>query len=97
MSNSIQKPNRFAGYYMKRRKWPLKGYHRRFIVLDDGWLKYGKNEEMRRAHGALDLGDAAIVKDKKDEIHIGLLFHMAHMIWVFRFRSIIEPKRSKAN
>lgn len=55
---------------MKRRKWPLKGYHRRFIVLDDGWLKYGKNEEMRRAHGALDLGDAAINKDRKDEIHI---------------------------
>jgi len=67
----MEKPSRFAGYYMKRRKWPLKGYHRRFIVLDDGWLKYGKNEEMRRAHGALDLGDAAIVKDKKEEIHIG--------------------------
>ncbi|TNN25494.1 Oxysterol-binding protein-related protein 6 [Liparis tanakae] len=28
---------------LKKRKWPLKGWHKRFFVLDNGILKYSKS------------------------------------------------------
>ncbi|GFR94094.1 oxysterol-binding protein [Elysia marginata] len=37
------KPDRFQGYLMKRRKWPMKGWHKRFFVLERGILTYAKS------------------------------------------------------
>ena len=28
----------------KRRKWPLKGWHKRFFVMEQGVLTYGKTK-----------------------------------------------------
>lgn len=36
------KPVRFEGYLLKRRKWPLKGWHKRYFALDRGILNYTK-------------------------------------------------------
>lgn len=64
-------PDRYSGYYLKKRKWPLKGYHKRFFIIDNGYLKYGKNEEIRKVHGKMDLGDVTVTSHKKGgEIHL---------------------------
>lgn len=68
----ISSPEGFSGYFMKKRKWPLKGYHRRYFSIENGVLKYGKNPELRKIHGTADMGGAIISQNKKgDEIHIG--------------------------
>jgi hypothetical protein len=36
------KPKRYEAHLLKRRKWPLKGWHKRFFVMDQGVLFYGK-------------------------------------------------------
>ncbi|MGH0152137.1 UNVERIFIED_CONTAM: hypothetical protein FKN15_021958 [Acipenser sinensis] len=40
---NIQKPEKHEGFMLKKRKWPLKGWHKRFFVLDNGILKYSKS------------------------------------------------------
>ena len=37
------KPKRYEACLLKRRKWPLKGWHKRFFVIDQGVLLYGKS------------------------------------------------------
>lgn len=32
-------------YLMKKRKWPYRGWHKRFFVLQSGYLIYGKSEQ----------------------------------------------------
>ena len=72
---ALAAPERFSGFYMKKRKWPLKGYHRRFFILENGILKYAKNEEFRKIHGTIDLGEVMMTSHKKGgEIHLGRLF-----------------------
>jgi len=34
-----------SNYLLKRRKWPYRGWHKRFFVLKDGYLTYGKSEQ----------------------------------------------------
>lgn len=35
-------PLKYDGYLMKRRKWPMKGWHKRFFVLEKGTLVYAR-------------------------------------------------------
>ena len=35
-------PPRFEGFLLKRRKWPMKGWHKRYFALDNGVLNYSK-------------------------------------------------------
>ena len=37
-----KKPDIFTGYLHKKRKWPLKGWHKRYFVVDKGILVYAK-------------------------------------------------------
>ena len=37
------KPKRYEACLLKRRKWPLKGWHKRVFVMDQGVLLYGKS------------------------------------------------------
>ncbi len=30
---------------MKKRKWPYRGWHKRFFLLQNGYLIYGKSEQ----------------------------------------------------
>ena len=36
--------SRYEGYLSKRRKWPLKGWHKRFFVMEQGALTYAKTK-----------------------------------------------------
>lgn len=57
------KPNLFSGYLHKKRKWPLKGWHKRYFILDKGILIYGKNPidiKKGKLHGTLDIGLSVI-------------------------------------
>ncbi|CAN8000555.1 unnamed protein product [Ixodes pacificus] len=57
------KPRKFEGYLLKRRKWPLKGWHKRFFCLEKGILTYAKSStDMAKGknHGSVDLGLSVI-------------------------------------
>jgi len=30
---------------MKRRKWPYRGWHKRYFLLENGYMTYGKSEQ----------------------------------------------------
>ena len=34
-----------SSYLMKKRKWPYRGWHKRFFLLQNGYLTYGKSEQ----------------------------------------------------
>lgn len=34
-----------SNYLMKKRKWPYRGWHKRFFQLQSGYLTYGKSEQ----------------------------------------------------
>lgn len=34
-----------SNYLMKKRKWPYRGWHKRYFVLQEGYLTYGKSEQ----------------------------------------------------
>lgn len=58
-----EQPLKYEGYLLKRRKWPLKGWHKRYFVLDKGILTYAKSSsEMARGkfHGSVDVGLSVI-------------------------------------
>uniref|UniRef100_A0A8C3T2H5 Oxysterol-binding protein n=2 Tax=Chelydra serpentina TaxID=8475 RepID=A0A8C3T2H5_CHESE len=57
--NYIQEPQKQEGYLLKKRKWPLKGWHKRYFFLDRGILKYAKCQadvEREKLHGCIDVG-----------------------------------------
>lgn len=62
------KPKKFEGYLLKRRKWPLKGWHKRFFCLEKGILTYAKSStDMAKGknHGSVDLGLSVISTKSK--------------------------------
>uniref|UniRef100_A0A671PJR6 Oxysterol-binding protein n=1 Tax=Sinocyclocheilus anshuiensis TaxID=1608454 RepID=A0A671PJR6_9TELE len=76
-------PGICEGYWMKRRKWPLKGWHKRYFVLDKGILRYSKNQHdfsKGKMHGALDVSLAVMSVNKKArriDLDAGdILYHM---------------------
>ncbi|CAH1101995.1 unnamed protein product [Psylliodes chrysocephalus] len=68
------KPNTFTGYLHKKRKWPLKGWHKRYFMIDKGILVYGKGPNditKGKIHGTLDIGLSVIsTKQKRRRIDI---------------------------
>jgi hypothetical protein len=40
----VVKPQNYEGILQKRRNWPMKGWHKRYFILADGILTYGKNK-----------------------------------------------------
>uniref|UniRef100_A0A0A9W540 Oxysterol-binding protein-related protein 6 n=2 Tax=Lygus hesperus TaxID=30085 RepID=A0A0A9W540_LYGHE len=68
------RPEPFTGYLNKKRKWPLKGWHKRYFVLDTGILKYGKSPNavsQGKIHGSVDIGLSVIsTKSKRKRIDI---------------------------
>ncbi|CAG9131194.1 unnamed protein product [Plutella xylostella] len=54
-----KRPEVFNGYLHKKRKWPLKGWHKRFFVIDGGILVYARSPTdvaRGRLHGSVDVG-----------------------------------------
>lgn len=57
------KPKKYEGYLSKRRKWPLKGWHKRYFVIEQGYFTYGKtcaDIGRGRTLGRFNIGDAVI-------------------------------------
>ncbi|XP_033837482.1 oxysterol-binding protein-related protein 3 isoform X1 [Periophthalmus magnuspinnatus] len=66
--SNIQEPQKQEGYLHKRRKWPMKGWHKRYFLLDKGILKYGKcsaDIEKGKLHGCIDVGLSVMAIKKK--------------------------------
>ncbi|XP_054619968.1 oxysterol-binding protein-related protein 3-like isoform X2 [Dunckerocampus dactyliophorus] len=70
----MQQPERQEGFLLKRRKWPMKGWHKRYFVLDSGVLKYAKHStDLRKGklHGCIDIG-LSVMAIKKSTMCIDL-------------------------
>jgi len=69
-----KKPDVYSGYLHKKRKWPLKGWHKRYFVLDKGILVYAKGPgdiARGRIHGSVDIGLSVLsTKAKRKRIDI---------------------------
>ncbi|XP_056153830.1 oxysterol-binding protein-related protein 3-like [Lampris incognitus] len=80
---NIQEPQRQEGFLLKRRKWPMKGWHKRYFVLEKGILKYSKGEtdsKKGKNHGCIDVG-LSVMSIKKKAMCIDLdtednIFHL---------------------
>ncbi|XP_078700703.1 oxysterol-binding protein-related protein 6-like isoform X3 [Branchiostoma floridae x Branchiostoma belcheri] len=92
-------PTKYEGFMLKKRKWPLKGWHKRFFVLEKGFLKYAKrlqSVQRGKLHGSIDVGLSvmSIMKDARridldteDSIyHLKLKSHDLFNIWVSKLR-----------
>ncbi|XP_053617817.1 oxysterol-binding protein-related protein 3-like isoform X7 [Plodia interpunctella] len=58
-----KRPDVFNGYLHKKRKWPLKGWHKRYFVVDGGILVYARSPTdvaRGRLHGSVDVGLSVI-------------------------------------
>ncbi|KAJ7991541.1 hypothetical protein DPEC_G00284950 [Dallia pectoralis] len=56
---NIQEPENQEGFLLKRRKWPMKGWHKRYFSLEKGILKYAKRGadlKKGKLHGCIDVG-----------------------------------------
>ncbi|XP_047216959.1 oxysterol-binding protein-related protein 3 isoform X1 [Girardinichthys multiradiatus] len=65
---NVLEPQKQEGYMLKRRKWPMKGWHKRYFFLDKGILKYGKcsaDIEKKKVHGCIDVGLSVMAIKKK--------------------------------
>uniref|UniRef100_A0A672M9F0 Oxysterol-binding protein n=1 Tax=Sinocyclocheilus grahami TaxID=75366 RepID=A0A672M9F0_SINGR len=102
-------PGICEGYLMKRRKWPLKGWHKRYFVLDKGILRYSKNQHdfsKGKMHGALDVSLAVMSVNKKArriDLDAGdILYHMKaktpdlYYIWVTKLSAHRMYKKNEA-
>ncbi|XP_061520198.1 oxysterol-binding protein-related protein 3-like isoform X2 [Phycodurus eques] len=70
----MQQPEPQQGFLLKRRKWPMKGWHKRYFVLDKGILKYAKHgTDLRKGklHGCIDVG-LSVMAIKKSTMCIDL-------------------------
>ncbi|XP_064419729.1 oxysterol-binding protein-related protein 6 isoform X2 [Latimeria chalumnae] len=80
---NVQKPDKHEGFMLKRRKWPLKGWHKRFFVLDTGILKYSKTPidiQKGKLHGSIDVGLSVMsIKKKARRIDLDTEEHIYHL------------------
>ncbi|XP_071433270.1 oxysterol-binding protein-related protein 7 isoform X3 [Pithys albifrons albifrons] len=63
-----QEQQRHEGYLLKKRKWPLKGWHKRYFVLENGILKYATTRQdvlKGKLHGAIDVRQSVMSVNKK--------------------------------
>nr|XP_019967686.1 PREDICTED: oxysterol-binding protein-related protein 6-like [Paralichthys olivaceus] len=102
-------PGICEGYLLKRRKWPLKGWHKRYFVLEAGILRYSKNQQdvsRGRVQGSLDVSLAVISINRKSnriDLDAGdILYHMktkSHelfYIWVTKLQAHRLFKKNEA-
>ncbi|KAM4705434.1 oxysterol-binding protein-related protein 3 isoform 2-T2 [Rhinophrynus dorsalis] len=82
-TNYIQEPPKQEGFLLKKRKWPLKGWHKRYFFLDRGILKYSKGQvelEKGKLHGCIDVGLSVMsVKKSTKCIDLDTEEHIYHL------------------
>ncbi|XP_076157524.1 oxysterol-binding protein-related protein 3a [Alosa pseudoharengus] len=65
---NAQVPEPQEGFLLKKRKWPMKGWHKRYFLLDRGILKYGKTGadlQKGKYRGCIDVGLSVMSIKKK--------------------------------
>uniref|UniRef100_A0A8C6L1S8 Oxysterol-binding protein n=1 Tax=Nothobranchius furzeri TaxID=105023 RepID=A0A8C6L1S8_NOTFU len=65
---SMQEPDIQEGLLLKKRKWPMKGWHKRYFVLERGILNYAKRAadlQKGKPHGCIDVGLSVMSIKKK--------------------------------
>uniref|UniRef100_A0AAZ3PCD9 Oxysterol-binding protein n=1 Tax=Oncorhynchus tshawytscha TaxID=74940 RepID=A0AAZ3PCD9_ONCTS len=63
---NIQEPEKQEGFLLKRRKWPMKGWQKRYFLLEKGILKYSKRgADKGKLHGCIDVGLSVMSIKKK--------------------------------
>ncbi|CAB1312024.1 unnamed protein product, partial [Coregonus sp. 'balchen'] len=108
-SQDLTIPGICEGYLLKRRKWPLKGWHKRYFVLETGILRYSKTQQditRGKLHGSLDVSLAVMSINKKSnriDLDAGdILYHMkanSHdlfYIWVTKLSAHRMFKKNEA-
>lgn len=82
-TSCTQEPQKKEGFLLKKRKWPLKGWHKRYFYLDKGILKYAKgptNMEKGKLHGCIDVGLSVMsVKKSTKCIDLDTEEHIYHL------------------
>ncbi|KAM3861801.1 oxysterol-binding protein-related protein 6 isoform 2-T2 [Diretmus argenteus] len=97
--SNVQRPDKHEGFMLKKRKWPLKGWHKRFFVLDNGILKYSKSPidiQKGKLHGSIDVGLSVMsIKKRARRIDLDTEEHIYHLkvksqdifdVWVSKLR-----------
>ncbi|XP_069770257.1 oxysterol-binding protein-related protein 3 isoform X2 [Narcine bancroftii] len=81
--STIQEPEKQEGYMLKKRKWPLKGWHKRYFFLEKGILKYAKSQadiQKGKLHGCIDVGLSVMsIKKKAKCIDLDAEEHIYHL------------------
>ncbi|XP_071822207.1 oxysterol-binding protein-related protein 6-like isoform X4 [Apostichopus japonicus] len=65
-----QEPGKIEGFLLKRRKRPMKGWQKRYFVLEKGMLTYGKSPaelQKGKIHGTIDILTAVITTERQDD------------------------------
>uniref|UniRef100_A0A671M393 Oxysterol-binding protein n=1 Tax=Sinocyclocheilus anshuiensis TaxID=1608454 RepID=A0A671M393_9TELE len=66
LTGNIQKPEKQEGLLLKKRKWPMKGWHKRYFLLERGILTYAKTgTDKGRLRGRIDVGLSVMAMKKK--------------------------------
>ncbi|XP_062859831.1 oxysterol-binding protein-related protein 7 [Trichomycterus rosablanca] len=102
-------PGICEGYLMKRRKRPLKGWHKRYFVLEKGILRYSKNQHdifKGKVSGSMDVSLAVMSVNRKSRridldtgdtlYHIKAKNHDLYYIWVTKLSAYRMYKRNEA-
>ncbi|KAL0961982.1 hypothetical protein UPYG_G00334180 [Umbra pygmaea] len=79
----IQEPEKQEGFLLKRRKWPMKGWHKRYFQLERGILKYAKHGadlKKGKLHGCIDVGLSVMsIKTKTKAIDLDTNNNIYHL------------------
>ncbi|KAF7686220.1 hypothetical protein HF521_015582 [Silurus meridionalis] len=68
-NSNVQKPIKQEGFLLKRRKRPMKGWHKRYFLLERGILMYGKtlaDLKKGKVRGCIDIGLSVMSIKKKN-------------------------------
>ncbi|KAI2652953.1 Oxysterol-binding protein-related protein 3 [Labeo rohita] len=68
LTGNVQKPEKQEGLMLKKRKWPMKGWHKRYFLLEKGILTYAKTGtdlKKGRLRGRIDVGLSVMAMKKK--------------------------------
>uniref|UniRef100_A0A8C7KFK5 Oxysterol-binding protein n=1 Tax=Oncorhynchus kisutch TaxID=8019 RepID=A0A8C7KFK5_ONCKI len=81
---NIQEPEKQEGFLLKRRKWPMKGWQKRYFLLEKGILKYSKRgADKDKLHGCIDVGLSVMsIKKKTKAIDLDTndnIYHLKEM------------------
>ncbi|CAG09991.1 unnamed protein product, partial [Tetraodon nigroviridis] len=96
----VQRPDKHEGFMLKKRKWPLKGWHKRFFVLDNGILKYSKSPidiQKGKLHGSIDVGLSVMsIKKRARRIDLDTEEHIYHLKVPNDWNVVFSPMVSRS-